>query len=651
MIRERLSSYKSLRVDDGITGSDMSRPGFLAVLRDVEADRSISHILVYRRDRLARPEDALKMASLERDIRQQGVTFVFENGIAKPLDSSNPDLGDDLKAFVEYFQSGDDLRKLAGRILDVQKVLAIEGFSTGGNAPYGWVRVLVDRDGNEVMELPHGRKIREPGCHVRHKPKDMEKIAVWLLILDLKHRGHGGKRIAHYLNSLNIPSPGSGQVRKDQGVAHRVSGKWCPGTVLSLCSNAAILGIKEYGVRSEGKHRRIGERGARSLSESDRNARKLPKVIFNDPQLVVRAQSGADALYEPTKWEEIQRDTKERGKSQRGIPRASDPSKYPLSCRVVDLTDGCGSIFYAHTVGKRRVYSCGRYLRTAGAECHKNSVDAEALLRLTLRSLGQIIIQAGGTTRIRAILEERAKSSDSMNARTQDRELELLAQNIKQLRADKDTIGRRMSSESDEQRYQFIAAEFDRISGELRAADSRLIQLHDQATPQLTAEQEIEAAMSLIMRLDRVIEDPTARSDIGSLLAELQLWIGLDFADAVKGQKRIVRRLSGGVIVFGEENLPVRLHGNNSLVEKEENQTTEAVKTRSNSQDSITADSQASDEKSSLPCPSVLTKHHQESISFTKVNRGDRTRLELFQEHARALPNRFRRFVIQLPIL
>ena len=31
------------------------------------------------------------------------------------------------------------------------------------------------------------------------------------------------------------------------------------------------------------------------------------------------------------------------GQAQRGIPRASDPSKYPLSCAVFDLTDGCGS--------------------------------------------------------------------------------------------------------------------------------------------------------------------------------------------------------------------------------------------------------------------------------------------------------------------
>ena len=53
--------------------------------------------------------------------------------------------------------------------------------------------------------------------------------------MELKaQRGWGIKRIARHLNARGIPSPDAGRTRTDHGVKHRVSGKWCPGTVGEL---------------------------------------------------------------------------------------------------------------------------------------------------------------------------------------------------------------------------------------------------------------------------------------------------------------------------------------------------------------------------------------------------------------------------------
>jgi hypothetical protein len=41
--------------------------------------------------------------------------------------------------------------------------------------------------------LAPGRHVRQEGCHVRIIPKDEQKIAVWLYILELKHCGWGIK--------------------------------------------------------------------------------------------------------------------------------------------------------------------------------------------------------------------------------------------------------------------------------------------------------------------------------------------------------------------------------------------------------------------------------------------------------------------------
>jgi len=60
--------------------------------------------------------------------------------------------------------------------------------------------------------------------------------------------------------------------------------------------------------------------------------------------------------------------------------------------------------------------------------------------------------------------------------------------------------------------------------------------------------------------LATVANDETARQRIRPLVLRLAIWIGLDF-EAGKFEKREVRRLRRGVIAFGQDNLPVPLHG------------------------------------------------------------------------------------------
>jgi len=84
MQRRGSQKYKSIRLDDAISGAVMDRPGFLALIDDAMNDKSVSHIFVYRRDRLARPEDAMAMAAMERRVRGERVTIVLSDKIAGP---------------------------------------------------------------------------------------------------------------------------------------------------------------------------------------------------------------------------------------------------------------------------------------------------------------------------------------------------------------------------------------------------------------------------------------------------------------------------------------------------------------------------------------------------------------------------------------
>jgi len=326
-----MHSFKDIRLDDAISGADMERPGFLAIQADVVANKHISHLFIHMRDRFGRPQEAMEMALIEKSIRMRGVTIMLSNGIGLPLDIGNGDLAGDLQIIVEYYMSGDFLRKLAERILIAQRHLASIGRWTGGSAPYGCVRVLVNSAGEELLELPPGRTARQSGCHVQLRPRDETKITWWLLMLNLIKADWGSKRIANYLNKLGVPSPDAGKVRRDHGVARVIDGKWNHRTVLDLLRNPAIIGRLRYGRRSMGKHRRLGAQGPRTIEEGDHNQEGKLRVIHNAESLLIRQPGGYDARYSVEEWLLVQQKIDARGESQKGIPRASDATKYPGS--------------------------------------------------------------------------------------------------------------------------------------------------------------------------------------------------------------------------------------------------------------------------------------------------------------------------------
>jgi hypothetical protein len=564
----RLHSYKAIRLDDGITGSDLSRPGFLAFNRDALADSAVSHVFFFKRDRFARPDDAMQAAQIEKKLLRAGITVVHSDGVTLPLRRGEQNILRDLELLLAYYQGGEELRKHAERVLGAQQKLAEGGYRVGGNAPYGFARVLVDAAGTVLEELPPGKTVRQPGCHVRVMPKFPEKIAIWLQILEWKALGWGVKRIAKALNDRGIPSPDAGRTRTDHGVKHLVPGKWSHNTVADLCHNAAILGIQEYGKRSEGKIRRLGADGPRLLEEeTDLSPQGRPRVITNDPALRVSKPVG-EANFDPERWQAIQRQMEERGSSQRGIPRAKDPARYPLACRLVDLTGGCGALLYGRTTHNRAVYTCGRYMRTAGAECASNQVDAEAMLRFTLKTLKQFVDLHGRRDKLRQKLLERARrEGQEPAADPRAAELTRLQARLTELQAQHATIEYRMARERDDALYAALSRQYQAAQAELAAvADAIRRQEAAQTTAEARSpEAQAEAALALLNDVARVTADHAARAEVNPLLMRLGLWIGLRFSPAVKGTKRVVQRLVSGRMVFGDGPLPVPLFGKDNV--------------------------------------------------------------------------------------
>jgi len=568
MKKRRISSFKDIRMDDSITGADLNRPGFIALNRDALENTAYSHVLIHKRDRYGRPEDALGMVATEKKLLLAGITIIFTDSVSEPMDRGRQYLEREFAMLFGYYESGAFLTKLAERVLEKQRLLALEGFRTGGNAPFGFVRVLVDANNRIVEELPPGRRIRQAGHHVRIQPKNDSTFRTRLYILDLRAKGWGFKRIAVHLNQLGIPSPDAGKTRTDHRVPHFVSGKWSHGTVREICKDPINVGMQEYGTRSEGAHRRLGQEGPRLLTDADRNAHDKPRTILNDKSTTIAKPTGTEPLLAGDRFAEMLRQIDERGKNQRGIPRTKDPARYPLSCRIMDLTDGCGAIMYGRMHSQRQIYACGRYMRTDGAECENNAVDGEALLRFTLKTLRQLIDRNGNRERLRQLLLKRAtEGAAGLRVDPAGKENALWTAMVNELKSQQAIVSRRMALEKNDDRYTAIAGEFDGITRELQSAVKELeaIQRSNPPSTTRTPDEEVDAAMALLDDIRQITTAEKARTEINPLLKKLGLWIGLTFGSAIKGKKRVVRKLLSGLITFGGAGLPVPLHGSSNL--------------------------------------------------------------------------------------
>ena len=125
------------------------------------------------------------------------------------------------------------------------------------------------------------------------------------------------------------------------------------------------------------------------------------------------------------------------------------------------------------------------------------------------------------------------------------------------------TASQRMAREKDDARYEALAEAFDEMRVERDAASRRVEELSarpNTVEAEVSPEQKVERLMAVFDELATVANDEAARQRIRPLVLRLGIWIGLDF-EAGKFGKREVRRLRRGVIAFGQDHLPVRIHG------------------------------------------------------------------------------------------
>ena len=552
-----------LYVDDGVSGSELSRPGLDKLISDLRADRAISHVFIHKRDRLARPQRTSDGGRLEEEILELGVTLVFENEIVEPKRPGEDDTVEVVTRDIEYSRSGRYSYELSDRVLKTAKVIANDGYRLGGPAPYGFIRVLVDASGNEIEELPPGKKVDLPGSRVRTKPKDWEKIRVWLWMIEQAEKGLGARAIANRLTEKGVAPPAAGTKRMRNGVEVPVSSTWHSETVMQLLQNPVIIGLQPYGRQSGGTHKRWSPDGPRDIDDRDvsidAEGYEQLRIIHNQPGDYVMAPAGFEPLIDPERWHRLQELLANRSNPQKRRPRSRSPEKYPLGTRVHCLDDGCGALMHGHKQHGELKYVCSRYESSAGKECEHNTVSADRLFEFACRLVADGLGFAAGEGVLREKLREHAlRLRSEMPESLRQEEADYWEAKVAALKADADTAGRRMAVERDDEAYEMLKREYSRLTGEVTKAKAELTRATAaiSSTDELSVDDEVESAVRIAKHIAAALADPANREQACDIFRRLGIQIGLTFGAQQFGPKRKVRRLKGGVVVYGDADFP-----------------------------------------------------------------------------------------------
>ena len=319
--------------DDGVSGTRFDRPGFLAMMEEVEAGR-VEAIVIKDMSRLGR--DYLKVGQVMEILRQRGVRLIAIND---GVDSLKGD--DDLTPFrniMNEFYARDTSRK----IRSVFKSKGMSGKHLTGTVIYGYLW-------DEKRE---------------HWLVDEEAAAVVRHIFALAMEGYGPYQIATKLSEEKIEMPAVHLARYGEGVNKNKTFadiyRWSASTVVEILKKREYLG--------------------HTVNFKTRKHFKDKKSHYVDESEWTIFENTHEAIIDQETFDNVQRI---RGNARRypdGFGEA-----HPLT-GLMYCAD-CGGKMYVHrTYNGKRVpqYTCGQYGKyPIGSLCPtQHRIKAEAVLTL-----------------------------------------------------------------------------------------------------------------------------------------------------------------------------------------------------------------------------------------------------------------------------
>ena len=420
------NGFSNLRwyTDDGYSGANFQRPGFQAMLADIEAGK-VGTVIVKDMSRLGRNYLQVGMYT-EMIFPQKGVRFIAINDGVDSAQGEN-DFAPLRNIFNEWL-----VRDTSKKIKAVKRSKGMSGKPITSKPVYGY---LMDEDENFII--------------------DEEAAPVVRQIYSLCLAGNGPTKIARMLTEQQIPTPGTMEYRRTGSTRRYHPGyecKWATNTVVHLLEN------REY-------------TGCLVNFKTEKPSYKLKHSIENPPEKQAVFENHHEPIIDRETWERVQELRKQRKR----------PNRYDevgLFSGILFCAD-CGSVMYQqrYQTDKRKqdCYICGSYKKRT-ADCTAHFIRTDLLTAGVLSNLRKVTSYAAKhEARFMKLLIEQNEDGDRRRNAAKKKELEAAEKRIAELsaifkRLYEDSVTGRISDE----RFTELSADYEAEQKELKERAARL---------------------------------------------------------------------------------------------------------------------------------------------------------------------------------
>ncbi len=303
-----------------------------------------------------------------------------------------------------------------------------------------------------------------------------------------------------------------------------------------------------------GDQLRYSANGPRVLNESDFRSDDKPKVIRNPEAELTVAPARFDAVVDPKRHQQLIAELDRRAGSQRGKPRSRDPAKNPLGCRVIDIN--CTWPMYRTPYLKSFRYTCGLYQQSHGQKCAHNHVDGPTATKFVLSCLRQRLSSPTLLSKVEQRVRELARRND-LSSRQKSPELTDKRAHLARLGEEREKVSRNMALADSPDQYKAVAAVFDELNQRHAALETEIAAAEQkESNGGADIEAEIRAAMGMIDRLTELAADPNDFQAAREIFDLANVHLFLQFRP-VQVKKRVLNKLTGGVVTFGSAPPPI----------------------------------------------------------------------------------------------
>ena len=416
----RQNGFSNLKwyTDDGYSGANFQRPGFQAMLADIEAGK-VGTVIVKDMSRLGRNYLQVGMYT-EMIFPQKNVRFIAINDGVDSAQGEN-DFAPLRNIFNEWL-----VRDTSKKIKAVKRSTGMSGKPITSKPVYGY---LMDEEENFII--------------------DEEAAPVVRQIYSLCLAGNGPTKIARMLTEQQIPTPGTLEYRRTGSTRRYHPGyecKWATNTVVHLLEN------REY-------------TGCLVNFKTEKVSYKLKHSVENPPEKQAVFENHHEPIIDRETWERVQELRKQRKR----------PNRYDevgLFSGILFCAD-CGSVMYQqrYQTDKRKqdCYICGSYKKRT-ADCTAHFIRTELLTAGVTENLRKITSYAAKhEARFMKLLVEQNEDGGRRRNAARKKELETAQKRISELsaifkRLYEDSVTGRISDE----RFSELSADYEAEQKELK---------------------------------------------------------------------------------------------------------------------------------------------------------------------------------------